>query len=348
MTVMTGSAAGPLGGNSGAAFGSGLTSFTLSPGEKVFNEFLTPWLKKSEEDKQIQELHRQEFTELSGKKLAEAKAKDKFRRKSREAADAAFRLRQQRLAEEEARERSRVAKARKEALAKPTLGDPQLGTAANRKRLEDMSVLREEDVARWLWPTQKQLLEVGKTRSALDAKGLGAEHEDAMTTLPQNASEATVQAYVKNIVGNSKELTRQAVATRLHRDQELADKAAREKAEREAQEEMRKQEILRKQAEAKKARVQLERKIKKEMEAETRKAANEEEERARKRYEKSMEEWKENKRRLHQSETDILRTDMQIANERREGTSMSKGGKAEFLDAMRDKTKNHDDLEQFM
>ena len=39
---------------------------------------------------------------------------------------------------------------------------------------------------------------------------------------------------------------------------------------------------------------------------------------------------------------------MQIANERREGTSMSKGGKAEFLDAMRDKTKNHDDLEQFM
>ena len=71
MTVMTGSAAGPLGGNSGAAFGSGLTSFTLSPGEKVFNEFLTPWLKKSEEDKQIQELHRQEFTELSGKKLAE-------------------------------------------------------------------------------------------------------------------------------------------------------------------------------------------------------------------------------------------------------------------------------------
>ena len=182
----------------------------------------------------------------------------------------------------------------------------------------------------------------------MDAKGLGAEHEDAMTTLPQNASEATVQAYVKNIVGNSKELTRQAVATRLHRDQELADKAAREKAEREAQEEMRKQEILRKQAEAKKARVQLERKIKKEMEAETRKAAKEEEERARKRYEKSMEEWKENKRRLHQSETDILRTDMQIANERREGTSMSKGGKAEFLDAMRDKTKNHDDLEQFM
>ena len=169
-----------------------------------------------------------------------------------------------------------------------------------------------------------------------------------MTTLPQNASEATVQEYVKNIVGNSHQLTKQAVATRLHKDQELSDKHAQEKAEREAQEEARRAEILRKQAEATKARKQLERQTKKEMADETRRLAKEEEERTRKKYEKSMEEWKENKRRLHQSETEVLRTDMQIANERREGTSMAKGGKAEFLDAMRDKTKTHDDLEQFM
>ena len=71
---MTGAAAGPLGGNGGAAFGSGLTSFTLSPGEKIFNSFLEPWLKKSEEDKQIHELHRQEFNDLSGKKLGVASA----------------------------------------------------------------------------------------------------------------------------------------------------------------------------------------------------------------------------------------------------------------------------------
>ena len=45
---MSANNAGALGGNSGAAFGSGLTSFTLSPGEKLFNAFLEPWLKKSE------------------------------------------------------------------------------------------------------------------------------------------------------------------------------------------------------------------------------------------------------------------------------------------------------------
>ena len=345
---MSANNAGALGGNSGAAFGSGLTSFTLSPGEKLFNAFLEPWLKKSEEDKVIKELHRQEYNDLSKQKLAEKEAKEKFKRKSKESGDAAFRARQQQLAEAEAAERKREADARKEALQKPTLGDPMLGTAANRQRLEDISILKEEQVAKWLWPTQKQLLEQGKTRSALDAKGLGAEHEDAMTTLPQNASEATVAAYVKNIVGNSHKLTKEAVRTRLHKDQEKADKEAHEKAVREAEEQMRKDEILRKQAEAEKARKALERKIKKEMAEQTAKEAKEAAEKAKKRYDRSMDEMKANKEHLHRIETDILRSDMQIANERREGSSMAKGGKDEYLEAMKDKTKTHDDLEQFM
>ena len=75
---------------------------------------------------------------------------------------------------------------------------------------------------------------------------------------------------MRAIVGNSHQLTKQAVATRLHKDQELSDKHAQEKAEREAQEEARRAEILRKQAEATKARKQLERQTKKEMADETR------------------------------------------------------------------------------
>lgn len=40
-----------------------------------------------------------------------------------------------------------------------------------------------------------------------------------------------------------------------------------------------------------------------------------------------------------------LRDEIEIANERREGSSMSKGGKADFLAAA--KTKGNDDMDEF-
>ena len=61
-----------------------------------------------------------------------------------------------------------------------------------------------------------------------------------------------------------------------------------------------------------------------------------------KRYEKSMAERKHNVERLHQAETNDLRDEMEIANERREGTSMNKGSKSDFLTAMRSSGKADD------
>ena len=46
--------------------------------------------------------------------------------------------------------------------------------------------------------------------------------------------------------------------------------------------------------------------------------------------------------RLHQAETNDLRDEMEIANERREGTSMNKGSKSDFLTAMRSSGKADD------
>ena len=51
---------------------------------------------------------------------------------------------------------SKEAKARNLALVKPTLGDTELGTANNRKHLEDISILDETSVAKWIWPTEKK------------------------------------------------------------------------------------------------------------------------------------------------------------------------------------------------
>ena len=65
-------------------------------------------------------------------------------------------------------------------------------------------------------------------------------------------------------------------------------------------------------------------------------------EKAAKRYEKSMAERKHNVERLHQAETNDLRDEMEIANERREGTSMNKGSKSDFLTAMRSSGKADD------
>lgn len=82
--------------------------------------------------------------------------------------------------------------------------------------------------------------------------------------------------------------------------------------------------------------------IKKEMAEATAKEHKLNAEKAAKRYEKSMAERKHNVERLHQAETNDLRDEMEIANERREGTSMNKGSKSDFLTAMRSSGKADD------
>ena len=319
---MTGNSAGPLGGNSGAHFGSGLTSLTQNLKGALFHSNLETWVRNADEDKQVKKLHNEEYHAISTKRREICATREKFKQKSRESANAAFVRQQQMLAEGKAAERAREQVARQEALAKPTLGDPMLGTATNRKRLEDLSVLSEEAVARWIMPTEKR---VGDHNMVLE--GIGAEHEDAMTTLPQNASKETVDSYVKNIVGNSLKLTREAVETRKHKDAEKARVMALEKEEREMMAESRRAELLKRAKDAEMARIKLEKQIKQALADEARKENTSAMERAKKRYERGLEQRKENLERLHRAETDVLRTDMQIANERREGTSMSKGGR---------------------
>ena len=337
--VITGPAGGPLGGNSGAAFGSGMTSFTQQLA-KLFSPNLEAWARCAAEDKQMHKEQRVGYRELSEKQLARDAALEKFKRKSRDAANAAFLKRQENREADEKAEAARVRKERHVALAKPTLGDPDLGTAKNRQLLESRSVLDETAVAKWLWPTQKQA-------PFLVVKGLGAEHEDAMTTLPPNASEATVQTYVTNITSNTHYLTRTAAATRKHKDEQKAANELKEKKTR-ADDAIAMRTQQRKMAEeTAAAALALSRKIKKEMAEQLRLERQLQAHRAKMRFEKGQTQYKENQHRLHLAETDRLRSEAEIANERREGTSMSKGGKKDFVDAMKKKD-SHDDVEQFM
>jgi len=71
------------------------------------------------------------------------------------------------------------------------------------------------------------------------------------------------------------------------------------------------------------------------MAAETGKQGKEVASKAKTRYEKSLTERAGNVRHLHLSETQRLRSETEIANERREGSSMSAGGKDEMAKALR-------------
>jgi len=220
-----------------------------------------------------------------------------------------------------------MALARKEALVKPTLGDPMLGTATNRKQIESQSVLDEDSVARWLWPTEKR-------EKFFEVHGVGAEHEEAMLTLPPNASADTVLAYVDTIVGNSRDLTAKAVETRKHKDAEMEAKMESEKKEREAMADARRSFLIKKAKDETAAAVSRSRAVKKEMAEETKTQRKEDTEKAQKRFEKGQAQRKTNLETLIFAETDDLRSEAEIANERREGTSMNKGGRNDFRNAM--------------
>ena len=163
-----------------------------------------------------------------------------------------------------------------------------------------------------------------------------------MATLPTNASEATVQEYVDNVVGNSHDLKKRWVATRKHKDAEAEAVRQLEKAAREAAADAKRKELIDRAQAAEAARKALNKKIQKEMAEATKKQALWQSNRDKAQWAKGLAQRKENLHRLHLAETDRLRSEAEIANERREGTSMNKGSKSDFLTAMRSSGKADD------
>lgn len=325
--VMTGVNGGPMGGNGGAFFGSGLTKYTQKP-KTPFSPNLTAWAWRQDEDVALNQEHTDGYKEIMTGKLTDQANKDKARRQKRAADEAAYQAKMQELREANAAEKAAAKEARKIAMAKPTLGDPELGTWKNREHLEAKSVLNEDKVAEWIWPMEKK-------HPYVYFKGLGAEHEDAMTTLPHNADISVVNSFVDTITSNTFDLTRRAVETRLHKDAELAAKEEKEKKEREDEETTRRNFLVKKENDAQALARAEARRVKKEMAEDTKKANAAAAEAAKKRYEKSQAERKEMVARLAAAENDDLRSETEIANERREGTSMNEGSRNQFRQAMR-------------
>lgn len=178
------------------------------------------------------------------------------------------------------------------------------------------------DPSKWLWPTSKRNPE-------LVVRGLRAEHEEAMEALPRNIDPEVLVSYTKNISANSQDLTKRAAETRRHQDEEKAQAEAKEKKEREDAANAIRAEERKKREAAQKAEISRTKQIKKEMAAETKKQSEEAARKAKVRYEKAQTERAEMVRHLTMDMR--MRDEDEIANERREGSSMSKGGKSDFV-----------------
>jgi hypothetical protein len=162
--------------------------------------------------------------------------------------------------------------------------------------------------------------------SAMEAK-------DALLALPHNVSLDELNSYIKNISSNSADLTRKAAKVRRERDELAAAAAAEKKEHEEAVLAMRAAEKAKADA-ARDAAISRSKQIKKEMAAETLKQANTKMEKDKVRYGKAVAQRGENVRSLLYDMK--LRDEDEIANERREGSSMAKGGKDELLKSKSD------------
>jgi len=341
---------GPTGQSSFTA--EGMTRGVMSPPVKGDVTSLEVWNSRYVEDKAIKSQTTKEYQELSRQTLDATSTKAKAARDKRQKDELAYQERQRKLAEGDASRpwqddvnspdkaaQRQAALARKEALKKPTLGDPMIGTATNRALLEEKSILDEDKVRQFFWPTEKK-------HPFFETHGVGAEHEEAMLALPYNATDTTVQTFVDTIVGNSRMLTAEAVESRKKRDAVRAEAEEQLKKEREEAAEARRNHLLKKEADAKAAAFALSQKIKKEM-AEAAKLENQrKEQKAHDRFEKAQAQRKENMKYLELRENDDLRSEAEIANERREGSSMNKGGRGDYRSAMLEG--NAEKMETFM
>lgn len=268
-----------------------------------------------------------EYDSLRDARLAAAKEASQKEAAAKKAAKAAFSERQKQIREADEAEKQRVATYRKDALEKPTLGSP-LPPWDGLHKTSPIKVNTLSQPVHWQYFTAKKHGWDGVNAAT---QGTGAEHEEAMATLPSNVDLATLDSFVKNITKNSSGLVSSAAEVRRQQAAVDVEKAAKEVKEREQaalamREEQRKKAAMVKAAEAAKVK-----QIKKEMAEQTAKEKKDAAEKAKIRAEKAQIE------RVamvaHLMVDTKLRDEDEIANERREGSSMSKGSKADFVDA---------------
>jgi len=284
-------------------------------------------MRRSQEDldmagerKAVYEETRQHRLTASQEKAA---AESKLKQEQREAFDA----RQKSRTEWEDQEKARISTYRNESLGHPTLGSP----------LPPWDGLHEHSavpVNHLSQPVQWSYTTVKKSPDAMASAASAMEAKDALLALPHNVSLDELNSYIKNISSNSADLTRKAAKVRRERDELAAAAAAAEKKEHEeAVLAMRAAEKAKADA-ARDAAISRSKQIKKEMAAETLKQANTKMEKDKVRYGKAVAQRGENVRSLLYDMK--LRDEDEIANERREGSSMAKGGKDELLKSKSD------------
>ena len=348
--VMTGSPGGAIGGPQGPAFGSGIQGLS-SPPKKIFTPGLEVWNRRHEEDVAMMKERKGEYSALRDARLAQTSHQKKAvtDRKHKQQDDFAKRQAARLAAEKE--EKQRQAAWRKESIEKnlkefARQGEPGYGPT------------------RWCWPTAHHY-----PRHCNGTGGAGVGENDVLLTAPllqpggmvagfekdlkndlllihsdrkflPQQGETELRSLAETLPDKLEEMKqREAKVRQMRREAELAEEEEK-KREREAEAVARQAEMQKKQAEAKKKEVARSRQIKKEMAEETRKLAKEHAEKEMIRYEKAQTERAEMVRHLKMDMT--LRDEDEIANERREGSSMSKGGKADFQDAMRSDDKSDD------
>ena len=247
----------------------------------------------------------------------------------------AFAKRQQELQAAQAEEGGRLRQYRKEALKQPTLGSPEPPWAHLQEKCGAGVGSRPES---WAWPTPKKHPEV-----KMGLVSRRAEREAAMAALPPNIDAETLKTYSEGIATNAHALTYAAVEVRKARDNEIAECEEKEKREREEAAVVMRVEERKKADAVAKTEAARKRQIKREMAEETAKAVKEKAQADKVRYEKGLAERVEMVKHLKMDFK--LRDEAEFANERREGSSMSKGGKADFVSAA--KTKGNEDMVDF-
>ena len=350
--VMTGSPGGAIGGNAGSAFGSGLSGLTTSP-KKMFSPGLEVWVRRGEEDQKMQKERRAMYDELKSTKIAEATRQQKAQDAAKAKAKDAFAERRAKELAAEEEEKKRVAKWRKDCLKQ------------NRKEFA-MDGEPGYGPTRWCWPTAHH-----HPRHCNGTGGAGVSENDVLLTSPlllpggitvgpdkdhkndlllihskrvfsPQPGEAELLKITDALGGTLDDMKERDAKMRAMRVQAENEAAELDRLEREAEAKKRQSEILQKQATAKAAELRA-RQIKKEMAEETAKQAKAKAAAEKVRYERSQTERAEMVKHLKMDMK--LRDEDEIANERREGSSMSKGSKADFVSAA--KTKGNDDMVDF-
>ena len=203
-----------------------------------------------------------------------------------------FAARQAEMKAVEAAEKERVATYRKEALEKPTLGSP-LPPWAGLHKTSPIKVDTNSRPTHWGKLDEQEASRLMRTVT----KAATARAVRSADSRKQEAAEAKAAALAEQ---------KQQEAAALAMRQAQRDKAAAEKA----------------------ATLTKAKQIQKEMAAECKKQQKDAEAKAKVRYEKAKVEREEMIKKLKMDTK--LRDEDEIANERREGSSMSKGGKADF------------------